>query len=311
MPFQPGLVRSRFSLLLLALLFLFVLLLPLGSPMAPAAPPPTAAPLVRLELIRPGTAIDDRAPAGWTHLVLKSQPRLPDAERRKVGETTADLATMAFMATAADVQPEIQDGQRRYRLARIGIGVGMPVRGRDLIVSPDTQRALGADLGLAARLVLSGVYEKQMDVRLVAASRTGAIMDTPASMPRGGVHAAVILRYVFLADPATGRLDTVVWRIDRDARGNYEGAVGDLEWLPPNKKVDAVLQVDLREFTLGVPSDRAFAVMRIPAGQRQFAIPEALRPAAGAPRLSAEAARQLDSGLRQLIREAEAPREAP
>jgi hypothetical protein len=266
----------------------------------------------RLQLIRPGTVIGTRGPEGWTHLVLKSQPRLPEGERRRVSQTTAYYATLLFTATAAAVEAQEQNGVKRYRLARIGLGVGLNVRGRgDIIVSPETQQMLGADLGFAGRIVLSEFYEKLKGIRLVAVSPTAAVMDTPAFMPRGRGHAPVVLRYAFLVDPDSGRLDTLVWRIDRDDRGQYQGTVGPMEWLPPNKQVDAVLQVDTNEFTLGVPSERAFAVTAIPAGQMRFVIPAGLRAAAGAPRLTAEAARQLDAGLRQLIRQAGAARPGP
>jgi hypothetical protein len=275
---------------------------PSTAPAAPLASQPSRLP--RLEFIRPGTVVEDRPPAGWSHLILKSQPRLPEPERRKVGETAAALATMVFTATTAAVELDDQAGGKPYRLARLGVGVGVNVRGRDTIVSPETQRALGADLGLFARQVLSGVCEKQREVHLVAACSTGAFVDTPAFMPRGRGHGPVILRYAFLVDPDSGRLDTCVWRIDLDQSGRYLGAVGPIEWLPPNKQVDCVMQADRSEFTLGVPSEQAFAILRIPDGQHQFAIPEGVRAAAAAPRLSAEAARGLDGGLRRLLREA-------
>jgi hypothetical protein len=290
------------------LALLWLLFAPGFSPVSTASPPPQAAALPQLELIRPGTEVGTTAPAGWTHLVLKSRPRLPEGERRLVSESTAGYAAMVFTTTAAAVVAEGRAGAPRYRLARIGLGVGLTIAGRDVVVSPDTQQRLGANLGLAGRLVLSGVYDKQREVRLVGASATGAVLDTPAFMPRGRGHAAVVLRYVFLVDPLTGRLDTLVWRIDLDRRGNYEGAVGAIEWLAPNALVDAVLKVDLNEFTLGVPSERAFAVTHIPEGQKQFAIPESLRGAAGAARLPADMARRLDGSLRALIAQAEARR---
>jgi hypothetical protein len=302
---RPATARSRLTLLVL-LLLLLGLTLPIAPLTAPASPPaPPATRLPRLEFIRPGTIIEDRPPTGWTHLVLKSQPRLPEAERRKVGETAATLATMVFTANTAAVERDDQAGGRRYRLARLGVGVGVNVRDRDMIITPETQRGLGADLGLLARQVLSGVCDKQHDVHLVAGSTTGAFVDTPAFMPRGRGHAPVILRYAFLVDADTGRLDTLVWRIDLDQRGWYQGAVGLIEWLPPNKQVDCVMQADLSEFTFGLPSERAFAILRIPDGQKQFAVPEPLRTAAGAPRVTAETARALDGGLRQLLREAQ------
>jgi hypothetical protein len=305
MPLPPTLKRFRWALLLVVLGVPLTRFVPVGSALPPpSSPAPPPLPPARLELIRPGTVIDNAAPAGWTHLILKSQPRLTDNERRKVGDSTAALATMVFTATAAAVEAEDRGQGKQYRLARVGVGVGVNARGVDRIVSPETQQALGADLGFSARLVLAGVCDKQKEVRLVAASGTGAIMDTPAFMPRGQGHAAVILRYVFLVDPQTGRLDTLVWRIDRDSRGNYEGPVGLIEWLPPGKRVDAFMQADLREFHFGVPTERAFAILRIPDGQKQFAISETLRPFAGSAHLPVDAARYLDASLRQMIRTA-------
>jgi hypothetical protein len=256
-------------------------------------------PVIRsVEMITPGTVIEKSAPKGWTHLVLKSQPRLPDEEKRKVSDLHARLATMVFTATAASVEKQ-PDG--RYRLARLGLGVGVNIGGQDVIVSPDTQARLGAGLKLFARQVLSAVYEKQKACRLVAVGPTLAVLDTPAFMPRGGGHAPVVMRYVFLVDAASGRLDTLVWRIDTDGKGGYDGAAGMIEWLPPNKMIDAEMQVDPSEITLGVPSERAFAVKRIPEGKRQFSIPEGLRAVAGTARLTSEQAGQLTQGLRDLI----------
>jgi hypothetical protein len=272
------------------------------TPVSSAAKP---VPAIRaVDLIAPGTVIDRSAPKGWTHLVLKSQPSLPDKEKRKVGDTTGRLATLVFTATAAAVEPyDAADGQR-YRLARLGLGVGVNIDGKDVIVSPDTQARLGANLGLLARQVISAVYEKQKTVRLVAVGPTVAVLDTPAFMPRGKGHAPVVMRYAFLVDPTSGRLDTLVWRIDTDGRGGYDGATGMIEWLPPNKLIDAELQVDPSEFTLGVPSERAFAVKRIPDGQRQFSIPDGLRAPAGLARLTPQQAGQLTQGLRDMIRAA-------
>ncbi|MFO0881116.1 MAG: hypothetical protein U0840_27650 [Gemmataceae bacterium] len=261
--------------------------------------------LVRtVDLIEPGTVIGKTAPQGWTHLVLKSHPRLPDDQKRLVNDLTADLAVMVFTTMTARVEPRGEGKARQYRLAGLGVGVGVRINDRDVVVSPETQVRLGANLGLLARQVLGEVYLRLKTLRVVATGPTSAIVDTPGFMPRGKRHAPVVLRYVFLVDGATGRLDTLVWRIDTDGRGGYDGSEGMIEWLPPNKLVDAEMQVDLSEFRLGIPSERAFAVRRIPAGKRQFSIPEALRPAAGMARLSSDQAGKLVGGLRELIQTA-------
>jgi hypothetical protein len=291
----PRLVLAGLPLLLMA---------PQRTSPPPAAPAGTTPLLRRVELIEPGTVIERSAPRGWSHLILKSQPSLPESQRRLVSDNYARLATFVFTATAAHVEADGAGPARRYRLARLGYGVGVNIDGKDVIVSPDTQARLGANLGFLAGRVLAGVCEKQNLIRLVAAGPTAAVVDTPAFMPRGRGHAAVVMRYVYLVDARTGKLDTLVWRIDTDGRGGYDGATGFIEWLPPNKMVDAKMQVDLSEFRLGIPSEKAFAVTSIPTGQRQFSIPDGLRAVAGAPKLTGEEATRLIATLREMIRTA-------
>jgi hypothetical protein len=252
-------------------------------------------------MIRPGTVIASSAPAGWTHLVLKSKPRLPDDQKKLVNDMTARLAVMVFTACTADVRAETVGGVPQYRLVRLGYGVGTTVKGQDMILTADTEAQLGANLGFIGKRVLSEVSQKQQEMRLVATAATGAVLDTPLFMPRGKVHRKVILRYLFLVDPKTGRLDTLVWRINLDPKGNYEGTEGPIEWLPPQVMIDAVMQVDVSEFHLGIPSERAFAVVNMPPGQKQFEIPAALKTIAAQPRLTSEQARLLDNTLRDLI----------
>jgi hypothetical protein len=296
----PGYAQRAFRFVALSLAILpghhtpCALAYPSGEPTATG---------VRLELIRPGTVIGPQAPSGWTHLVLKSWPRLPHDQKKLVNEMTARLSVAFFTATTADVVAEEVQGIRQFRLARLGFGVGTRVRGQDMIVSPTTEAQLGADLGFIGRQVLTEVCQRQQEIRLVAGSATAAVVDTPLFMPRGHGHRKVILRYVFLVDPRTGRLDTLVWRIDLDARGDYEGAVGAIEWLPPQLMVDAVMQVDGREFRLGIPSERAFAVTSLPTG-RQLGFPAALRALAGRPQLAPEEARLLVAGLRDQMAQA-------
>lgn len=302
MPTHPKTVR-RFLYLALAGVPLLLMAPQTHAPAPPAAPAQKAL-LRAVELIPPGTVVERTAPKGWSHLVLKSQPSLPEAQRRLVSDSYARLATLVFTSTLAHVQADGTGPDRRYRIARLAVGVGVPINGKDVIVSPDTQSQLGANLGLLARQVLAGVYDKQQTVRLVAAGPTMAIMDTPAFMPRGRGHAAVVMRYVFLVDGMSGKLDTLVWRIDVDGRGGYEGTTGFIEWLPANKLVDARMQVDLNEFRLGIPSEKAFAVTAIPDGQRQFSIPDGVRAIAGNARPTGADATRLGTTLREMIRAA-------
>src|SRR5438067_2468332 len=50
------------------------------------------------EAIPPGTVVDRSAPPGWSHLVIKSLPRVRPSERGKVLALTARMATWMFTA---------------------------------------------------------------------------------------------------------------------------------------------------------------------------------------------------------------------
>ena len=182
----------------------------------------------------------------------------------------------------ADVQGERVGTQVQYRLARLAVGVGTTIGGNDTICSPETRKRLGANLGLMERVVLDKAQEKLPDTQLVAYSKTMAVVDSPALMLRGGRHRQVVLRYALLVDPATGRLETFLWLIDQDESGNYAAApAGEIEWLPPSKLEDCILNVDAREFNaLGMPTETAFAITNIPQGKKKLAFPETLKATA-------------------------------
>jgi hypothetical protein len=65
---------------------------------------------------------------------------------------------------------------------------------------------------------------------------------------------------------------------------------------------DCVLHVDAGEFSLGVPSESAFALDRIPQGQKRLAVAEDLKPLAGRMRLTEDMAGQLETKLRAALR---------
>src|SRR5690606_21861731 len=122
-------------------------------------------------------------------------------------------------------------------------GVGAAVGGKDVILSPETQAELGAGLGVLGRQVLAEVYQRQKEVRLVAATRTMGVIDTPAFLRLNGGHRKAVIRYAFLVGPRTGRLDSLAWRIDLDDGGGYAGMGGPVEWLPPALRVRPTLHV--------------------------------------------------------------------
>lgn len=253
-----------------------------------------------IDLVEPGLVIGQSAPAEWSHLVVKSHPRIRDEDLSKVGGTTARLSSILFTAFLADVKSAA--GGSTYRLERLAVGIGTNIDGKDTILSPDTQKKYGAKLGMLGRQVLSRTYERQKENVVMFRTPVSAIVDAPVVMRRRQHNRFVNFRYLLLVDSNSGRLDVLLWLVDRNEAGDVLGAVGDIEYLPPNKIVDATLAVDDSQFTFGVPSDLAFGVTSLPAGRQKIAMPEDLRAIAGQARLSDAEAKTLERRLRDLLR---------
>src|SRR5262249_21194750 len=89
----------------------------------------------RLTPIEPGTVIEDQAPKGWSHLIVKNRSKVGAGDVGKMTDQTKYLASFLFSAIVADVQPERQGDQVRYRLVKVGAGIGMKIRGKDTIIT--------------------------------------------------------------------------------------------------------------------------------------------------------------------------------
>jgi hypothetical protein len=228
-----------------------------------------------VSLIEPGTEIGEQAPSGWSHLIIRSHPRVAPEDREKVNGLTAQLASFLFTSMTAKVESYRVGEETRYRFVDVGVGFGAPIRGRNTILSPDTQAQLGANLGFFAKQVLSTCYEEQKAGRIICQGDTMAIVDTRVVLDRDGRHRWCVFRHALLVDPRNGAMATMLWPIDLDDSGRrYLDPAGPIEWLAPNRIEDAIMRVDPNQFTLGVPSKTAFAVARMPQGDRQLQFPK-------------------------------------
>jgi hypothetical protein len=259
----------------------------------------------RVALIPPGTVIPDRAPKDWTHLIIKSHPRIGPESIGQVSASTARLAGLLFTAVLADVQAgRGAEGGVQFVLSNIAVGVGTRVNGRDLILSSDTQEKLGANLGFLEGSVLAAGERQLQQMRSVARSRTMAIVDAPGILLRDGRHRQVVLRYALLVDPKSGRLDTLLWLLEPGGRGPHLEPLSLMQWLPPDKIEDCVLHVDSNEFILGIPTSTAFAMAQIPQGRLAIAFPRELKATAAEAQFTPASAESLQRTLWSLLRRA-------
>lgn len=256
-------------------------------------------------IIPPGTVIANRAPEGWSHLIIKSQPRIAAESRKEVPASTARMASLFFTAMLADVKENRQSGgDAPYSLSGVALGLGTRIDGRDTIVSSDTHAKLGANLGIIEGQVLAGSERRLQEVRCAARSRTMAVLDAPSLLLRNKRHRSVVFRYALLVDPKSGQLDALVWVLEQDPRSEAWQIAGAMQWLPPDKMDDCGLHVDPDEFTFGVPTSKAFARGEMLRGRQALDLPSELKAAAAQSPPTIASAATLEKGLREVLRTA-------
>ena len=279
------------------------------SPGQPTAAPPTSArtaeaanppqvPQGKLVLVPPGTLIGTEAPQGWSHLILKSLPSINPEHKSRVSETAYELSSLVFTSIVARTDRVPGSNPPRYVLGDIGLGLGTKVQGRDIVLTPETQARLGANLGFQERIVLSECYKRQSQARAVVRTQTMAVIDTHAVMIRNGQHRLAKVRYAVLLDPRSGNIATLSWGVDVDQQRQPSSANSDLQWLPPNKIDDLVLHADSRHMTLGFPGELAFAVKQPPQGNSRIPLTNSLASLAGKAAYTPQTAGELETTLR-------------
>lgn len=252
--------------------------------------------------LAPGTVIGDTPPAGWSHLVIKSLPRVRPDFKPRLLELVVRHAAWMFTAFTADVCAEEGLTPTRYRFRAVGLGLGTRVNGQDTVITPETASRYGVDLGLFTRQILERGYKVQDQAMLVLSGRTMGLLDTPVWVHIDGRNTPVRFRYALLVDPPTGRLDVVAWRLD--AADEVGGGTAVL--LNPNTVDEIELIPDMSKFLPGgFPDPDAgealFGVDDLPPGRARFTLSPELRRLAGHTRFTADDAHALEAGLRELI----------
>ncbi len=268
----------------------------------PATSPPNATtvnkPQGKLVLVPPGTVVGTKAPPGWSHLVLKSLPHIDPRHKSRVSQSNYELSSLIFTTILAKVHSLPGTNPPQFSLGDVGLGLGAKVQGHHMVLSPETQARLQANLGLQEKIVLSACYKKQALARAIIRTDTMAVFDTHAVMVRQGQHLVSKMRFAILLNPRNGDIATLAWGMDLDQSGRPFSANTQVEWLAPNTVDDCLLNVDPGQITLGIPNDRAFAVDRAPQGTTRFPLTQELARFISRPMYTSETAAQLESALR-------------
>lgn len=245
-----------------------------------------------------GTVVGTSAPEGWSHLVIKSLPRVHPRDRDKLLSYAADKASWMFTAFVADVVPESRGEHTRHKLRAVSLGLGASVNGRDIILKPDTGTEVGTRLGPIEREILTKGYEVQRKAMMVVHGPSFGLVDTPVWFRCGPDNRLIRYRYALLVDITSGRLDVLVWRLEPE--DGSCGGLTELVRLNPDMIDEAELVVDPRRVTLGLPAEDALAVEKMPPGRR-LPFPADLRGLAAQTRFTPEEAHALETRLRSLL----------
>jgi len=200
-----------------------------------------------------------------------------------------------FTAFTADVRPESEGRQNHFHLRAVALGLGTEVEGKNVIITPETANDHGVELDWITREILTKGYKTQALAKVVVRGPSFALVDTPVWYRCNARHQLLRFRYALLVDTSTGRLDVLTWLLD-----NAECADGIAVVLDQNTVDEAELIPNPTEFNaLGIPSDAAFAVDRLPPHGAQLLLPTDLRHLAAQAKYTLKEAALLESGLRK------------
>lgn len=237
-----------------------------------------------ISLIPPGTVVPQGAPQGWTHLIVKSFPRVASGDLKDVPQRDVNLASLLFTALVAKVERG-RDGQ--FQLTDFATGVGTSIAGKDTIITSSTQKQLGAGLGLLARMVLKEFDAKQSEVVYRARGRQFLIVDTTGAFRLNNQNRMLPLRYAVHVHPQTGQLDTFCWLMNADTSGNSTTVASKMHWMPPSLVFSPQLYADSSQYNfVGIPSDTAFCSTNIPSARLALDVPADARKALALPQLN-------------------------
>ena len=255
------------------------------------------------EAIEPGTEIGRGPPAGWSHLVIKSLPRVKPGQEGLVPapfglgrDQIVRQVSWMFTAFTADVVPERPGEHTRYRIRAIGLGLGATVHGRDVVLTLDSAERLGQSLNAIEKETLRKGYEIQQQARVVVHGPSFALLDTPVTFRCGTKNRMIRYRYALLVDVPTGRLDVLAWRLG-DAEGCADLTRAVL--LHPNTIDEAELIPD--PSAGDIPNPLTFGVDELPPHRLEVALPPEIAGLSAQTKYTPDDARNLEAALRKLL----------
>jgi len=230
----------------------------------------------RLVYLQPGMLITDKPPTGWSHLVVKSIPRLASGDRGTLPAGSSKTAAYFRTVILADVKPVDVD-EKDFELVQIGVGICVPVpqdEEHDMVVAADRLDALGLHLTTVQRMVLDAAEAEMAEGRIIARTPTFALFRSPAIvLDAGNEHRRVNLCYAFCVERTTGKLRVGAWTMAPETKP--QKAPSALVRLGAKPVYDCQIDVRAKRILGTVPYSWSFALRSLPPG-RSLPVPPPL-----------------------------------
>jgi hypothetical protein len=219
----------------------------------------------RLIYLPPGMLISDKPPEGWSHLVLKSIPRLTSGDKGTLPKGSSATANRFRTVILANVRP-LDVAETDFELDQIGVGICVPKdEDQDIVVAADRLDALGLKLSTVQRVVLDQAEAELKESRIISRTSTFALLRGPATVVSGEDHRKVTLNYGFCVERNTGKLQIGLWTMFPESKALK--APSALVRLGANPVFDCQLDVRARRILGTVPYSWSFAMSKLPDGK--------------------------------------------
>jgi hypothetical protein len=230
----------------------------------------------KLVHLQPGLLIGDKPPEGWTHIVVKSLPRLASGDKDSLPKEAAKTAAYFRTVILANVKPVDVD-EKDFELTQVGIGICVPQKGQkeDIVIGASRLEALGLHLGWIEKMTLDAMEKEMAKGRIIAQTPTFALLRSPATVvAAGNEHREVNLNYAFCVERTTGKLQVGLWTSALEPRETR--APQRLVRLKSKQVFDCKMDVQATKVLgVAVPGTWSFAMSVLPAGE-PVAVPKDL-----------------------------------
>lgn len=215
-----------------------------------------------------GTVINAPNASRWNRTILLAKPRIASGEVGQLSDGIRQAASMFVLSIAATVDQDPQATDSRFRLAEVGVGYSVPVANQLTVLRSNNYAAYGVDLSFIHRQMLSENERQIGNIKTVVRANSLLMFDVSAILLQNNKHVDFTMRHLIWIDTRTGKLATMVWLLQADREKRLSVVSSEpIRWLEPNTMEDRAIHVDGAEFTVGIPSKRAFALEAMPPGR--------------------------------------------